>query len=420
MSGFSVRQKRAFTSAFVAVALHVLVLALWMAVIMIDLPVFAYQASKVPAEIEPEVTVVMLPYVKKPDPVIPKVLKPKPKPKPKPEPEPEPKKDEQASPKNKPQLVDKNPDDRKGLDEVKQRFARTTAAQEGIPEAETDILGERNTRAASELPATPGAEPNTPAQDGAAPLYPGHVETVNKTYQEGSLGRDKSGEATEVPQEASASNSDGESDKPELSGKSLVEDVLSAKAKNKHLALGEKQPALQVDLDEGDTKEDVKKESGAEDQPKEDSSETAQKESEKDLGDGDIEQDPKKDGFSGHSRQTRVTGSITRQGKSALNVRNSPLGRYQALISEAVELQWRRNCEQHRDHIVPGVISMRFYVDQDGDVSGIKFQEVIGANFIERGFTQRALRQVELPKMPKSVQEELKGESLELIYNFYF
>ena len=101
-------------------------------------------------------------------------------------------------------------------------------------------------------------------------------------------------------------------------------------------------------------------------------------------------------------------------------MKNSPLGRYQALVSKAVELQWRRNCEQHRDHIVPGVISIRFYVDQSGGVSGIKFQEVIGANFIERGFTQRALRQVELPKMPESVLKELEGESLELIYNFYF
>ena len=413
MSSFSVGQKRAFTSAFAAVALHVLVLAIWMGVIMIDLPVFAYQTSKVAARPEPEVTVVMLPYIKRPDPVIREVPKPKLKP--------EPKEEVQASPKDKPQLAEKNPDDDGGLNELKQRFARTTAAQEGIPEAETDILGERNTRAASELPATPGAEPNTPAQDGAAPLYPGHVETVNKTYQEGSLGRDKSGEATEVPQEASASNSDEPGDKPELSGKPLVEDVLSAKAQNEHLALGEKRPVQQVDQGEDDAKEGVKKENVAEDRPKEEElGEISKRESKKDPGDGGIEQDPKKDGFSGYSRQTRVTGSITRQGKSALNVRNSPLGRYQALISEAVELQWRRNCEQHRDHIVPGVISIRFYVDQDGDVSGIKFQEVIGANFIERGFTQRALRQVELPKMPKSVQEELKGESLELIYNFYF
>ena len=134
----------------------------------------------------------------------------------------------------------------------------------------------------------------------------------------------------------------------------------------------------------------------------------------------EIDQDLKKDWFNAHSRKTKVTGSISRRGKSALNVKNSPLGRYQALVSKAVELQWRRNCEQHRDHIVPGVISLRFYIDKNGKISGIKFQEVIEGNYIEQGFTQRAIRQAKLPRMPKSVLKELNGDPLELIYNFYF
>ncbi|MDG1358442.1 MAG: hypothetical protein P8P36_09640 [Akkermansiaceae bacterium] len=396
---------------------------------MMDLPVFAYQPSKVEARAEPEVTVVMLPYVKKPDPVIREI----PKPKPILEPEPEPKEEVQATPKNKPLLPERDPDESEGLKLPKQRFARTTAAQEGVPDADTNILGERDTRAASELPAAPGAISDRPAQEGVAPLYPGHVETVNRTYQDGSLGRDKSGELTEVPQEASASSGAKLGRKPDSSSKSLAEGVSPPEAQNTHLALGEKKPTQQVGQDADDSMESIKKENPKDDRRKEeDADKIAEKESKKEsakesteeaetnLSDGGVEQDPKKDGFSGYSRQTRVTGSITRQGKSALNVRNSALGRYQALISSAVELQWRRNCEQHRDHIVPGVISIRFYVDENGGVSGIKFQEVIGANFIERGFTQRALRQVELPEMPQSVKEELKGESLELIYNFYF
>ena len=194
------------------------------------------------------------------------------------------------------------------------------------------------------------------------------------------------------------------------------EEESSSEPKDKHLAVGEELPAPRGDEGDKQMAEDPKEEKSPRERPNEGAHQEADK---KKIVDG-TEQEPKKSGFRGYSRQTRVTGSINRQGKSALNVKNSPLGRYQALISKAVELQWRRNCEQHRDHIVPGVISIRFYVDQSGGVSGIKFQEVIGANFIERGFTQRALRQVELPKMPESVLKELKGESLELIYNFYF
>ena len=406
MSGFSIVQKRAVASAFAAVALHMLILGLWMIIIIIDLPIFAFQPPELEPQAEPEVTVVMIPFVRKSLPMIQE--KPQEEPEEKVEQKPE---SEQESP-----LVEETADEKKAFTEPKQRFARTSADQEGAPDADTDILGERDTRAASELPATPGAKPNTPAQDGAAPLYPGHVETVSKKYQEGSLGQDAQGEETEVPQEASASKDDALADDAPQLDVPEPEEESSSEPKDKHLAVGEELPAPRGDEGDKQMAEDPKEEKSPRERPNEGAHQEADK---KKIVDG-TEQEPKKSGFRGYSRQTRVTGSINRQGKSALNVKNSPLGRYQALISKAVELQWRRNCEQHRDHIVPGVISIRFYVDQSGGVSGIKFQEVIGANFIERGFTQRALRQVELPKMPESVLKELKGESLELIYNFYF
>ena len=404
MSGFSVVQKRAVASAFAAVALHMLILGLWMMIIIIDLPIFAFQPPELEPQAEPEMTVVMIPFVKKPPPMI------------REKPQEEPPEKAEHKPEPEPPLAEETVDEKEALAEPKRRFARTSADQEGAPDADTDILGERDTRAASELPATPGAKPNTPAQDGAAPLYPGHVETVSKKYQEGSLGQDAQGEETEVPQEASASKDDALADDAPQLDVPEPEEESSSEPKDKHLAVGEELPAPRGDEGDKQMAEDPKEEKSPRERPNEGAHQEADK---KKIVDG-AEQEPKKSGFRGYSRQTRVTGSINRQGKSALNVKNSPLGRYQALISKAVELQWRRNCEQHRDHIVPGVISIRFYVDQSGGVSGIKFQEVIGANFIERGFTQRALRQVELPKMPESVLKELKGESLELIYNFYF
>ena len=406
MSGFSIVQKRAVASAFAAVALHMLIFGLWVMVIIIDLPIFAFQPPELEPQAEPEVTVVMIPFVRKSLPMIQE----------KPQEEPEEKVEQKPESEQKSPLVEETADEKKAFTEPKQRFARTSADQEGAPDADTDILGERDTRAASELPATPGAKPNTPAQDGAAPLYPGHVETVSKKYQEGSLGQDAQGEETEVPQEASASKDDALADDAPQLDVPEPEEESSSEPKDKHLAVGEELPAPRGDEGDKQMAEDPKEEKSPRERPNEGAHQEADK---KKIVDG-TEQEPKKSGFRGYSRQTRVTGSINRQGKSALNVKNSPLGRYQALISKAVELQWRRNCEQHRDHIVPGVISIRFYVDQSGGVSGIKFQEVIGANFIERGFTQRALRQVELPKMPESVLKELKGESLELIYNFYF
>lgn len=223
---------------------------------------------------------------------------------------------------------------------------------------------------------------------------------------------DKTGAETETPQEASARADNAMTDEEPKLESPKPDSADSARPKNKHMKAGEALPTTE----EGTGKKRIEDKPEAEDAPKEKPNQGAKRE-----GKGEkAEQEPKKDGFSGFSRKTKVTGSISRRGKSALNVKNSPLGRYQALISKAVELQWRRNCDKHRDHIVPGVMSIRFYVDKRGKVSGIKFQEVIEGSYITRGFTQRAIRDAKIPSMPKAVLRELDGDPLELIYNFYF
>ena len=382
-------QKRAFISAVAAVAVHALVFGIWILFIIWDLPLMALDKRSEASRPEPEMTVLMIPYLPKPKPDDLAKLEP---------PEPKPLPQVAETPEREPPEPTE-PGELAELEEPKQRFARTSADQEAQPDGPTDILGERDTRAASELAPTPGADPNAPSQDGDDPLYKGHVETVTKEYEDGSVGKDQIGEETETPQEASMPvDSTLTDDSPELD-EALAEQEASGLAKNKHLKEGVELPSVKT----GKTDAQIEQEPKTKPSPRERS-----------------ELEPQKDGFSGYSKQTRMTGSISRRGKSAINVRNSPLGRYQALVSKAVELQWRRNCEQHRDHIVPGVISLRFYVDDEGAVSGIQFQEVIGANYIERGFTQRAIRQAKLPQMSEEVVEELNGELLELVYNFYF
>lgn len=413
VSQITLLQKRATISVVVALAVHGMIFASWVSVIVMDVDFFKPIPPKKAARPEPEVTVVLrqmqplpqLPPKPKPVAMAEPRLDPQPeKPKPKPEVKP-------YAPTPKPTVAVK-PSQPKTLPEQERRFARTSEDQAGKPDAPTSILGERDTRAASEMPVTPGAKPNTPSQDGQNPLHPGHIETVDSNHQDGSVGEDQTGAETEMPQEATSRKDSSTTDQAPKLEVPKPDEGESAKLKNKHLEEGPMLP----NTDGGDGKKSIQDKAKTEQAPKEKPNEGSKKD-----GKGEAsEQDPKKNGFKGLSRKTKVTGSISRRGKSALNVKNSPLGRYQALISKAVELQWRRNCEQHRDHIVPGVMSLRFYVDENGNVSGIKFQEIIEGNYIERGFTQRAIRQAKLPKMSKSVIKELKGEPLELIYNFYF
>lgn len=403
-------QKKAFISVVAAIGVHGCVFALWILLIIWDLPLFAYDAlDKEPKpEPEPEVVIMMTPELADPStPPPPPPLAPEEKP---PVPPPQPLPPDVA--KQEPLPKEEVDEEKQALPEQKSRFARTSADQEGKPDEPTEILGERDTRAASENAPVPGADPNLPSQDGRNPLRPGHVETVDRDYLKGSLGADKTGEHTELPQEATASADNQEIDEAPKVEQDQPDQAESAKTRDEHLEIGELHPTH----DDGTGRKEVEDQPKAEESPKEKPNQGAKRE-----GRGEAtEQTPKKDGFKGLSRKTKITGSISRRGKSALNVKNSPLGRYQALISKSVERQWRLKCEQHRDHIVPGVLPIRFYVDKSGRVSGIKFIGTVGGSYIMRGFTQRAIREAKLPRMPKAVIEELDGEELELIYNFYF
>ena len=124
--------------------------------------------------------------------------------------------------------------------------------------------------------------------------------------------------------------------------------------------------------------------------------------------------------FSGFQRKTVIRGSISRTGRSALDVADTPLGRYQAQISRAVEQEWQRNCVRHRDFITPGFLTVRFFVMPNGKVRNVQFVGEMETGTIQTGFTLNSIRNAAIPPMPPALQREFRGEPLELIYNFYF
>jgi hypothetical protein len=115
-----------------------------------------------------------------------------------------------------------------------------------------------------------------------------------------------------------------------------------------------------------------------------------------------------------------MVGSISRTGRSALNVDDTQLGRYQAAISKAVELEWQRNCVRYRDFITPGYITVRFFVEPSGRV---RSQSLVGENEtgeVQKGFTLSAIRDADIPEMPEELAESYEGDTLELLFRFYF
>ena len=115
-----------------------------------------------------------------------------------------------------------------------------------------------------------------------------------------------------------------------------------------------------------------------------------------------------------------MEGTISRRGQSSLKVDATALGKYKALVNRIIETEWQRRCVMHRDHVLPGILTLRFYVDRNGRVSGLRYLDVFQASAIQKGFTMRAVQQPDLPRMPEEVAKELDGEPLEFHINFHF
>ena len=115
-----------------------------------------------------------------------------------------------------------------------------------------------------------------------------------------------------------------------------------------------------------------------------------------------------------------MEGTISRRGKSSLKVEATALGKYKAQVNRVIESEWQNRCVTHRDHLLPGILTLRFYVAKDGRVSGLRYLDVFQASAIQKGFTMKAVQQAKLPVMSEEVIKELEGELLEFHINFHF
>lgn len=298
-------------------------------------------------------------------------------------------------------------------------FARTSEDQSaGIPE-EPRFIGERDTLATSERAADAEA-PELPSQSGIEPRVPGEVETTVSDYQDGGLEASGSpGEPAEtVPASEPAELAEAASSAEEAAAPPRFEAAEEGEpgGRRERLAEGPRSVELPVppDLAEESPKSPPKSENQqpereqVEERPKENPAREARV-----SGGGDP-------GFRGYQRKTELKGSISRRGRSALDVKAGPLGRYHADLSRAIEREWQRQVVRNRDFITPGVLRIRVVLDENGRVRSVGTVEEVGVGTIQKGFTHAAIREAELPAMPPEVRRELDGDPLELLYNFIF
>lgn len=310
------------------------------------------------------------------------------------------------------------PEPKKEVQPERDRFARTLPTQEVAEEArETNLIGEHNTKATSDRPPDANA-PLRPSLAGVEPRRPNEMNTFDANFQDGV-------EPTVQPQEqVEATNPPGEEVPPqpveEMAQKETppTEPLPPAAPPEELLVTENRVPVPELDgPGEERREESLPRETPAEPDPKSVQQPGGESAVAKERKVEASDEDP---GFRGEVRKTRIRGAIGRNGDASAEVKNTPLGRYQALLNRAVEREWQLNCVRYRDLITPGILTIRFLVNEEGKVSGFRFLEVVEAGEIQKGFTLNAIKAASIPAMPPVLEKDLDGEPLELIYNFYF
>jgi hypothetical protein len=301
--------------------------------------------------------------------------------------------------------------------EAPPEFTRTTPEQESAePPASRRYIGERNTNATSDR--APTSDDNSISQAGREARPEEAPETTESRYQDGKLNTPDS--VPTLPAEAAPLS-------PDTSEMTKAETAKGEKSPDPGEA-EKAEPAIREKILDGPNPIDtpVAKSEVREDmKPREEKK--ARDGAPDALAEKKVEELPKPKpspvsdpAFTGNQSKTAIQGNITRNGESALDVADSPMGRYQAQISRAVELEWQRNCVKHRDFITPGYLTVRFFVAEDGRVKSVQFLGDSETGEVQKGFTLNSIRNAPIPAMPKDVKKEMGGDALELIFNFYF
>jgi len=338
--------------------------------------------------------------------------------------------------------METNPADPAAVQSKPKPFARTSDDQPVSTERTNERIGERSTQATSDRAADPNAEA-LPSQFGIEPKD-GEIETTESRYQDGKLlpaaptdpfpagspsspspasaqQLDRRAVAEADPQTKPVENS-SPADAPPVETTDTSEPTLSEERSlppaRETLLVGPESVEVKVPLDEGESERPRETPERPTQQTLANTQDPTRDQTQ--ASPASATSEPKEKQFQGFQRKTAVVGSISRTGRSALNVDDTEMGRYQAAISKAVELEWQRNCVRHRDFITPGFLTVRFCVEPSGRVRTVNFIGEMETGEVQKGFTLSSIREAEIPQMPESLAKAYEGDALELVFRFYF
>jgi len=121
--------------------------------------------------------------------------------------------------------------------------------------------------------------------------------------------------------------------------------------------------------------------------------------------------------YQSQKQQTRIQGSISRQGPASVNAVGTPLGLYQKKMYDAVGARWYQYMERRRDVIGIGTARLSFSIDRSGRVTNLQVLENT-ANEAFASVCLQAVQELKLPPIPEDVAATLPSEGLQAELTF--
>jgi len=125
-----------------------------------------------------------------------------------------------------------------------------------------------------------------------------------------------------------------------------------------------------------------------------------------------------KDAFTPFTRTSKVKGTINNRGEDAVNAAETPMGKYMRAVTAAVEKKWHLYRRQHADAVTFGNLKLRFFVTKEGKPEDLEvLSKPDDADVRMADFTLRAIKDSEIPPIPKDLLPMLEGERVEIEYD---
>jgi TonB family protein len=122
-------------------------------------------------------------------------------------------------------------------------------------------------------------------------------------------------------------------------------------------------------------------------------------------------------GYQAERTPTRIKGGVSNKGPNSVDSKATPLGRYQSVVSSAVERTWYAYTKRGAQNFTIGTAKIRFAIEKSGAVSRA---EVVNnsSNMLFETNCIRAIQDAKFPPIPEDIDHLLFEGKLEVEYTF--